>query len=147
LRDLDAMRRDVSAARSAIDETEKRLGAIRETLMRSTVSGTGLDDDVRSFQDRLADLKLSLVGDEQRRRFGDPGPVSINRRLEVAHTGNASWTRGPTATQRKSVEIARDAFAEVAEKLEELVGVDLPDLEAELDAAGVPWTPGRSIGR
>ena len=57
------------------------------------------------------------------------------------------WTRGPTATQRMSVDIGRQGLAALAAELEQLVGADLPALEAELDAAGVPWTPGRSIGR
>jgi photosystem II stability/assembly factor-like uncharacterized protein len=147
LRELDAMRRDTAAASSTIAETKKRLGAISETLMRSTVPGTALDDEVRSLQGRLSDMKLQLSGDPQRGQFGDVGPVSINGRLQVAHTGNSSWTRGPTATQRMSVEIAREAFATLAEGLEQLVGTDLPALEEKLDAAGVPWTPGRSTGR
>ena len=88
-------------------------------------------------------MKIVLSGDSKRSQFGDPGPVSINRRLSVAHTGNSSWTRGPTATQTMSVEIARDAFAQLGTALAQLVTVDLPALEAKLDAAGVPWTPGR----
>ena len=147
LRELDALRRDASAAGATINATEERLVAIRDTLMRSTVTGTELDDRVRALIDRLAGLKLSLAGDEERRRHGDPGPISINRRLDVAHTGNSSWTGGPTTTQRMSVEIARDGLSELASKLDQLVGEDLPALEEKLDAAGVPWTPGRSIGR
>jgi photosystem II stability/assembly factor-like uncharacterized protein len=147
LRKLDALRRDASAAGATIDATEQRLTAIRNTLMRSTVSGTELDDTVRALTNRLADLKLALAGDEQRDRMGDPGPVSINRRLDVAHTGNSSWTRGPTKTQLMSVDIARTSLSELASELEKLVGKDLPALEEKLDQAGVPWTPGRSTGR
>jgi hypothetical protein len=31
-------------------------------------------------------------------------------------------------------------------ELESLIATDLPALEKDLDAAGVPWTPGRGVG-
>ena len=36
-------------------------------------------------------------------------------------------------------------IAEVRRKLDRLIGVELPALEKKLNAAGVPWTPGRGI--
>ncbi|MDH3253744.1 MAG: glycosyl hydrolase [Acidobacteriota bacterium] len=147
LRELDATRRNAAAARAAIEETELRLAAIRETLMRSTVGGTDLDDEVRSLEKRLSDMKLALVGDEQRSRLGDPGPVSIDRRLQVAHFGNAWSTAGPSTTHRMSLDVAKSALDALRGALDEFFAADLPALEAKLDAAGVPWTPGRSGGR
>jgi hypothetical protein len=46
-----------------------------------------------------------------------------------------------------SIDIGREALASLASDLEQLVGADLPALEAKLDGAGVPWTPGRTTGR
>jgi photosystem II stability/assembly factor-like uncharacterized protein len=147
LRELDGLRRDANAAKSTIEETEKRLAAIRETLGRSTVPVGSIDDAVVELERRLSDMKIRLSGDEQRNRLNEQGPVPIRRRLDVAHIGTRSWTRGPTTTQRTSVEIGRQGLADLADDLEQLVGVDLPALEVKLDAAGVPWTPGRSVGR
>ena len=42
-------------------------------------------------------------------------------------------------------EIAQEEFAELDATLTQLLETDLPALEAELDAAGVPWTPGRGV--
>ena len=52
---------------------------------------------------------------------------------------------GPTATHRRSLEIARQEFSEIEVGLRQLIDVDLPALEAKMEAAGVPWTPGRPL--
>jgi hypothetical protein len=56
-----------------------------------------------------------------------------------------SWTSSsaPTAPQRRSYEIAAEEFDKVLSELRRLVEEDLASIEAELEAAGAPWTPGR----
>jgi hypothetical protein len=137
--------RDVGAAAAAIDEAQVRLASIKQALMRSTVADTSLDAEARALERRFADLELRLVGDSRRSEKGDPGPVSIKRRVQVVLTGNQVSTYGPTPTHRRSLEIATEQFAEVRAELDRLLEVDLPALENELDAAGVPWTPGRGV--
>ena len=46
---------------------------------------------------------------------------------------------------KRQFEIAQEEFAELNATLTQLLETDLPALEAELDAAGVPWTPGRGV--
>ncbi len=139
------LERDVLAAGAAIDEAQVRLASIKQALMRSTVVDTSLDAEAQALERQLADLELRLVGDPRRNRLGDPGPVSIERRLQVVSTGNQVSTYGPTATHRRSLEIATEGFAEVRTELDRLLEVELRALEDGLDAAGVPWTPGRGV--
>ena len=94
---------------------------------------------------RLGELRELLHGNSRRRSMADPGPVSIARRLGVADTGTRRQTYGPTPTHRQSLEIATVQFAELKTDLDRLIGTDLQRLEAEMDVAGVPWTPGRAI--
>ena len=49
----------------------------------------------------------------------------------------------PTETQHEAFRIAGAELTPVLENLRGLVETDLPALEKKLDAAGVPWTPGR----
>jgi hypothetical protein len=140
---LSELRGATGAAGAAIGETLKRLDAIEEVLDRSTVGDTGLDDEARALERRLRELRQRLEGDRQRRRMGDPGPVSISRRLEVAGMGTRNSTYGPTPTHRRSFGIAEEQFTELRRELDRLIRVELPALEKRLDAAGVPWTPGR----
>ena len=52
-------------------------------------------------------------------------------------------TTKPTGTQINDYKVAGELFVPVQAKLRELVEVDLAKFEKQLDAAGVPHTPGR----
>jgi hypothetical protein len=55
-------------------------------------------------------------------------------------------TTGPiTATVRRNYEIAADGFGKLLEEIRATIEVDLKKLQAELEAAGAPWTPGRGV--
>lgn len=143
LQELSEMQRAVSGTEATLEETGERLERIQAALLRSTVEGTELDDRVRELEDRLADLRVDLEGNAQKGRMGEPRAPSIEDRLQVVQTGVRFSTYGPTPTHLRSFEIARSELARVQQKLNTLVTEDLPALEADLEAAGVPWTPGR----
>ena len=145
LREVADLQRAVSAAGAAIGETEKRLGAIKEVLMRSTVSDSSLDDEARALAGRLADLKEALEGNEQQDAIGEPTPPSVSRRLFTVAMGNRLSAYGPTPHHLESFRIAEEEFVAIREGLNRIVRIDLPALEAKLEAAGVPWTPGRGV--
>ncbi len=143
LREVAEVERNAGASSASIDETLTRLRAIQEVLVRSTVADEGLGAEARRLTARLEELKQRLEGNQRRQSMGDPGPISIERRLRVVEQGNRLSLAGPTPTHRRSLEIAREELAEARAELLRLVGVDLPALEKRLDAASVPWTPGR----
>jgi hypothetical protein len=143
--ELASLQRAIEGADSAIDETKTRLKAIRESLMKSEVKDSSLDDGVRALEKKLADIDFRLSGSTTREFYGDPGPVSIKRRLNVAVGGNTGSLYGPTPTHRMSMDIASTQFAKLRSDLTQLVDVDLKSLESKVEAAGVPWTPGRGV--
>ncbi|OGF14207.1 MAG: glycosyl hydrolase [Candidatus Eisenbacteria bacterium RBG_16_71_46] len=145
LRGLAALDRSVQGATASIAENMKRLAGIQEALLRSTAGDTTLDHQAYRLKRRLSALEERLSGNRQRRTYGDDGPVSIAERLRVARLGNESSTYGPTPTHRMSFEIAQQSFAELRRDLDRLIEEDLVALEKRLDAAGVPWTPGRRV--
>jgi photosystem II stability/assembly factor-like uncharacterized protein len=145
LKGIAELQREVQGANSAIRNALDRVGAIQQALMRSTVSGTDLDEEARSLEQRLNEFSLQLVGERSRGMMGDPGPVSINARINVANMGNRLSTYGPTPTHRRSVEIAEQEFGTLRKEIDRLIDADLPALERRLDEAGVPWTPGRGV--
>ncbi len=104
-----------------------------------------MDDETRALEQRLAALRLRLQGSRRRNRTGDPGLVSINARMAVAELGTRNTTYGPTATHLMSYELSFKEFTALREELAQLVETDLKALEQKLDAAGLPWTPGRLL--
>ncbi len=139
--------RSLSGAQASLDAAQARLAAITEALDRSAVAPDGLDTEARRLTGRLADLEQTLAGDRLKRGAGEPTTPSLQQRLRVAQMGTRMSTYGPTATHRRSLELARAGYGELAMSLREVVDVELPALEARLEAAGVAWTPGRGVPR
>ncbi|ANM32147.1 glycosyl hydrolase [Acidobacteria bacterium Mor1] len=143
LRRVAELQRKAQGTGSTLREARRKVRAIRESLMNSTVSGTELDHEVRRIERALIDLGRTLSGDRERDNFGDPGPVSISSRISVASMGTQYSLYGPTPTHRESAGIAERELTKLGTSLKQLLETDLPALERRLEAAGVPWTPGR----
>ncbi|MBN2430127.1 MAG: glycosyl hydrolase [Acidobacteria bacterium] len=139
------LQRSVSGADAAISQGLKTLDLIKQALLNSTAADTSLHEEARVLEKRLLELREAIHGDAQPQGIGEPVPPSINRRLQVVLMGSAFSTYGPTPTHRRSYEIAHDEFAQVQAAVNQLLEVDLPALEQKLEAAGVPWTPGRPV--
>ena len=131
----------------------EELGRLHERLayLRAAVAETpGAEPTVYERLDRLeasaAEIGTTLTGDRVRRRLNAPTSPSVLGRLGQIAGGQWDTRQAPTATQRASQAVARDQLERVTAELQRLLEVDLPALEAELEAAGAPWTPGRRLG-
>ena len=137
--------RSMRGAIAAIAGANVRVKAIKEALVRSTAGDGKLDDRVRAIERKLTELDLRLSGDTERQdTFNEGGPIGIVNRLQAASRSSATY--GPTANLRGSLDIAKQDFDALRIELDALLGSDLPALEKDLEAAGVPWTPGRRVG-
>ncbi|MFN2369845.1 MAG: hypothetical protein ABR506_01685, partial [Candidatus Krumholzibacteriia bacterium] len=84
-----------------------------------------------------------LGGDRTVEGRSEPATPGISGRVGRVVWGSRETTGDPTGTHRRSLAVARELFAPVLADLARLVEEDLPAIEAELEAAGAPWTPGR----
>ena len=143
---VDEMRRAVSGTIKSIDEVLIQLGAIEEALQNSTAD-MQLYNSANSIQQRIVLQRELLAGNSTRNSYGETGPVTVNARLQHAAYNPNTNAHGPTATQTQSLAIAQEAYAEISDELTRLVDQEHARLMEALDAAGVPWTPGRGIIR
>ncbi len=141
---LDNLGRQGSGAESAIKALLLELGAIKETLLRSTAA-VELRNTARALELEVMQLQLQLGGDENREMAGDPGPLSVQQRVGVAQLGTLFSTYGATPTHQRSLEIGEQNFAAIKTALDRIFDSDLPALRKAMDDAGVPWTPGRGV--
>ncbi|MEN8162582.1 MAG: glycosyl hydrolase, partial [Acidobacteriota bacterium] len=137
--------RSVSAAGLAISKGFEHLDLIQGALARSTAEPRDFDIELGALKTRLYRLDQALRGNRSRSGTGEAIPHTILRRLEVIKTGNRFSTYGPTATHRRSLEIAQAEFAPLIEELHQLLEIDLAALETRMEDAGIPWTPGRPL--
>jgi len=136
------LQRAVLGANRALGEAGDRLAHLKKAVMDTPGADTALRDRARELEVRLEALRVKLSGDRTVASRNEPTPPSITNRLYNA-MGGWSTTMAPTGTHQQSYRVAAELFQPVLADLRQLIEVDLAALEAELEAAGGPWTPGR----
>ncbi len=147
MRGLAEVQRSVTAAVKAVGLGFERIDQLERALARSTVPAGTLDGELEALRQRLLVLDERLSGNRSVDAFGHPQTPTIARRLRVAATSDGQSDYGPTASHRRSLEIASAELAALLPELRALLETDLPALEARAGAAGVPWSPGRPLPR
>ncbi len=143
---VDELLRAGNGTVAAIDDIIAELDAVKTTLERSTDSGS-FYEIANSIQQRLKAARDRLSNNEQRSFYNDIGEMTLQARLWHARFSPTAQAYGPTPAQRESYRIARDLYDEVVATLTTLVDDEYAGLKEAMDAASVPWTPGRGIQR
>jgi photosystem II stability/assembly factor-like uncharacterized protein len=143
--EVAALQRAVSAADETMELAFKRIENLEKALARSTTDPGTFDTELEDLKQRLYELDQGLSGNRSRSTLGEVSVPNISRRLRVAAMSSGMSDYGPTATHRRAFEIASEEFGALAGELKQVLEVDLPALEAKMETAGVPWTPGRPL--
>ncbi|MBW7905075.1 MAG: glycosyl hydrolase [Phycisphaerae bacterium] len=142
-RKVARLQRAVRGALRSADEAESRLAHIRRAVAATPELDAAVIADVEALQARLSGLLTALRGDRARESRDEPVGPSIRERVETVVGGLWNVTSPPTRTQLDGYRYAAGEFEPVLAALRKLMLEDLVELEARLEAAGAPWTPGR----
>ncbi len=137
------LQRAVLGAVRATEEAHTRIAHIKKALLDTPGADPALAQDVRALEARLDDLDAALTGDPVPSKYNEPAPTSIVDRVQTVVYGHWTTSAAATASHRESYRLAAEAFGPVLAQLHTLVEQDLEAVEAKLEAAGAPWTPGR----
>lgn len=140
----ELMRR-IGGAGEEIGRVRDRLRHMRAALVETPRADPALYGRMDRLAEQLSALQLELRGDNARGRLSESSVPSISGRVGRVTGGHWDTRQPPTATMRTNIQIASTAFDEVLSALVTLIDEDLARLEADLAAAGAPWTPGRSL--
>ena len=134
--------RAVQAAGQSLSEAQSQLSGIGQAVFNTPDADQTLAHEAHVLSNRLKEISQALNGDSLPARFGEPTLPGIRGQVQFAVS---SWnmTAPPTQTQRDAYEYAASEFGDVLAQLRALIETDLKALQAKLDDAGVPWTPGR----
>ncbi|MBW2694522.1 MAG: hypothetical protein JRE57_18160 [Deltaproteobacteria bacterium] len=119
------------------------LKAAKESLLSSTADPS-LYETANSIQQRVQAERDRLTNSEIRDPFYEVDEMTVAERTFHARFAPTS-AYGPTPLQRESLRIGRDLYDDVSRQLSNLVDDEYARLKVALDAAGVPWSPGRGI--
>lgn len=137
------LQRAVTGAQRAAAEAGTRLAHLRKAILETPGADHALLQTIRRLEARLHEINVQLNGDPTLNNRNEPAPMSIAER--VFNIVGSQWrvTSPPTRTQRDEYRHAGEQFAIQLAALRTLWEVDLPALEAQMEQAGAPWTPGR----
>ena len=141
---VDELLRAAVGSVASIDEIVLELDAVKVTLERSTTDGS-LYEIANSIQQALKAARDRLSNNEKRGVYNDLDEMTVQTRLQHARFSPTVGVYGPTPEQRESLRIARALYDEVVVGLATLVDTEYAGLKEAMDAAKVPWTPGRGI--
>ena len=139
------LQRAVQGAGRAAADAEEQIQFIKRAIEISPQVDGNLLSEARSLELRLMDLQEAMNGDRTLPRRGEAAMPGIQGRIRTVIFGSMSSTSAPTATQQEGYRITAALFTETYDDLKQLIEVDLPAFQQRLEAAGVPWTPGRGM--
>ncbi len=137
--------REARGAAEEVRQAGDKLRHMREALIQTPRAEPTLLVRMDEIEADLAGIRLRLMGDRIRGRLNEPSVPSVLYRAQRVAGSHWDTREAPTATQRQSLEVAASEYAAVKAELKTLLEGDIPRLEAELEAAGAPWTPGRKL--
>ena len=147
-REVASLQRAAVATDRAARETSERLGLLRRAVRAAPgIAAAPYETRISALEERLFEIGRVLSRDRTALDRAEFAPPSVMQRIGRIVGAQFRATSAPTTTQRESYAVASQQLAEMSEALRTLVEGDLAALEAEVEAAGVPWTPGRPIPR
>lgn len=137
--------RKVSGVAAEVDRVRDRIRHLRAAAIDAPRADAALLGRMDALSQSLAALDLRLRGDPAGRRLNQSLAPSVSGLVGEVIDGHWDTRQPPTGTQRRAIERASTEFALVAKAVAQLIDGDLAQIEADLEAAGAPWTPGRRI--
>ncbi len=136
--------RQVSIAGQKMGELSERLRYIKAALIKTPKGAPKLFERFEELGDNLNELRTKLNGDPIKSALNESTAPSIRSR--VGQVAYAHWetTQPPTETQKRNIEIASVDFKTFQEELRSYLMI-LERFEADLEAAGAPYTPNRKL--
>jgi hypothetical protein len=139
------LQRTFTGALEQANNMRTRTQAIRRALVDAPAD-VKLMDQAAQFDRRTLAILRSLRGDETLRGTESGSPTSIQARVNSAVQGSRGLSGAPTTTQQQNYNLANDDLtAQIA--LLRTLEAELKRFEQQLEAAGVPYTPGRWPGQ
>jgi photosystem II stability/assembly factor-like uncharacterized protein len=139
------LQRAVMGASRAASDAAEQIAFAKRAIEVSPQVDVSLREEARALEIRLMDLRERLAGDRTKTRRSESDMPGITSRVQTVLRGGLSSTSAPTQTHRQAYQIAAEEFSEIYDDLRQLIETDLPALQDRLEAAGVPWTPGRGM--
>ena len=133
-----SLSRSMTAASQAMKEAHERLRRLETALDRSTSAPAALDDQLDDLRRTLDGLREALYGNATRGELEKAQTPTVQGRLGFAQ-GHLELHLRPNACARREPQVG-GGVSKVRADLNRFLTEELPAFEANLRAAGAPWS-------
>jgi len=123
---------------------ENRVVAVQQTIHNTLGLPDGLSAEAQKVADQLDDLKFVFEGTSGGASWEEVPPeiMPLSNRMQYVAWGMWGSTSEPTQTMVDNYAVLVEELPKALTQLEQM-NESLKTIEAQLDAYGAPWTPGR----
>jgi hypothetical protein len=133
------------AVTTTLSQLQVQVGQIREILAARSEPDAALGARLDDVEVKLRAIVEEMEGADTGGGATQPGAPPLARQIRQLYSAIGASTALPTADQIRLSERSRELLSAQVDSVNRLLEVDLPQLEEQLDQAGIPWTPGRRI--
>lgn len=144
-REVAELNRSMSGAQRLIGEMDNKLKHIKAAINLINVPSDEMMNDVLDLQQQLKDARVLLNGDSYKTKLDIDQIPSPSSRLGWIRYEQRNSRAAVTETHKMSLAIAKEEFKPILDQLQKMAETDIPAIEAKLEAADAPYTPGRAI--
>jgi len=137
--------RAIYASQQLTNNLLKRTQYVKQAITNTPDAPPQLLAKAMAIEKQLDDIHWTFYGQspEASREENWPGPTPLNDRIGALVYSHWGSTSRVAETQIQMYDILAEEFPPILAQLKKISEVELKGLEAELDAIGAPWTPGR----
>lgn len=144
-REAQALQRAVSGADNVMRDLGNRMRYMRKAAEMVAISQPELSKELQAIEDKVRQIRTTMYGDNIASRIDKPTKFSVADRVGWLTGEMWTSTSAPTQTQRDALRIADEEFKPIVSALRNLMDNDIKNFERKLEAAGAPYTPGRTV--
>ena len=144
-RRVNELSRKAQGAGRLLGEMDNKMKHMAKAIELVELPVDEIITDANDVKEKIREARMALYGDPIKTKLDIDQPPSPMNRL-----GHVSWTQrhstaAPTKTHIRNIDIAEEEMKPIFDLLKKIAQVDIPNLEAKLEEAGAPYTPGRAI--
>ncbi len=141
-RQTNDLYRAITGANEARDEIQNRIDHLLKAAVDTPSSSEEQAQALRALHARMQDLEVRFNGDSTIASRAELVPMSLTDRISFIVSGHWDSQSAVTKNYRDSYQVADQQLRQAIVELH-AVAAGLAEVEATLQAAGAPWTPGR----
>lgn len=138
---LEVFQQDLSQTTNKLQKQLEKINALQTALFRASEEAPNLAERLDDTRLDLLELNEQMNGSEAKAQIGERNPPNPRSRLFVGYRALRT-TYGPTEMHRKAVETGKEELAEFKQKLNQIAGEVMSELEQAVQEAGAPPVEG-----